>query len=273
MLFAIAKFESNKIMPIIKQIVDDSNCFLYPETNYKIVKYLDLTKFISLLQQKKLFFCRLDKLEDRFEGIPGKATFENIVKRSIYKRDVDKFYKKELTDEQIRQREEGLIKWNEKVLKSNFCVNCWNKFDYESAALWKIYSDFKQGIMIKSSISNLVSSFEKSNEIIDLSEVSYNDHNRDIDESPIVTSSIIRKHMAYSYERELRLIYKVSTNYDYDWTKEKVEEGIYIEADLNILVDEIIMSPYSPKWFIELVENLSIKYGLIKKINKSEFSI
>ncbi len=260
-------------MPIIKQIEGDSNRFLYPETNYAIVKYLDLTKFISLLQQKKIFFCRLDKLEDRFEGIPGKATFENNVKRSIYKRDFDKFYKKEITDEQIRQREKDLIKWNEKVLKSNFCVNCWNKFDNESAALWKIYSDFSQGIMIKSSISNLVSSFEKTNEIIDLSEVIYYDRNRDIDESSIGISTIILKHKAYCYENELRLIYKVSANYDHDWTKEKVEEGIYIEADINILIEEIIMSPYSPKWFIELVENLSIKYGLIKKINKSEFGI
>jgi hypothetical protein len=37
---------------------------------------MDLAKFISLLHSKSLFFCRLDKLEDKFEGASPKLNLE-----------------------------------------------------------------------------------------------------------------------------------------------------------------------------------------------------
>lgn len=36
--------------------------------NIKIWRYMDFTKFMSLLDTKKLFFTRADKFEDPFEG-------------------------------------------------------------------------------------------------------------------------------------------------------------------------------------------------------------
>jgi hypothetical protein len=49
---------------------------IYPKENYKVYKYFDIIKFISLLQRKSLFFCRLDKLEDKFEGSSPKLNIE-----------------------------------------------------------------------------------------------------------------------------------------------------------------------------------------------------
>ena len=66
-------------MPIIKPTKITAPVF-YPKTDYAIVKYLDLTKYISLLQRQSLFFCRLDKLEDKFEGTTEKANFDYRVK-------------------------------------------------------------------------------------------------------------------------------------------------------------------------------------------------
>ena len=45
--------------------------------NTKIWRYLDFTKFVSLLQRKALFFCRSDRLGDSFEGSFSKANVEN----------------------------------------------------------------------------------------------------------------------------------------------------------------------------------------------------
>ena len=82
---------------------------------------------------------------------------------------------------------------------------------------------------------------------------------------------IIHKHKAYSYEDELRLIYKVPEvkRIDFDWEKEDNNSGINIKLDLNILIDDIVLSPYSPEWFTELVQDLMFKYGLNKQIRKS----
>ena len=34
----------------------------------KIWRYLDLAKFLAMIEKKTLFFCRIDKLGDPFEG-------------------------------------------------------------------------------------------------------------------------------------------------------------------------------------------------------------
>ncbi len=131
----------------------------YPKGNYSIVKYLDLTKFLSLLSRNELFFCRIDKLEDQFEGRLPKPNYDLRVQYQKELRDSG-FFTVEMPDDKIYESVEKSYKFNEKI-RSLTCVNCWNKKADESAALWKIYSDFNKGIMIKSSISNLVKAFEK----------------------------------------------------------------------------------------------------------------
>ncbi len=36
----------------------------------RIWRYMDFTKFVSMLHSESLFFCRADKLSDPFEGGP-----------------------------------------------------------------------------------------------------------------------------------------------------------------------------------------------------------
>ncbi len=62
-------------MPIIKR-TEFSQPLFYPERDYTVVKYVDLLKFVSILQRRSLFFCRLDKLEDQFEGTTAKANYQ-----------------------------------------------------------------------------------------------------------------------------------------------------------------------------------------------------
>lgn len=246
----------------------------YPETDYTIVKYLDLTKYISLLQRQSLFFCRLDKLEDHFEGITAKPNFEKRVEFYKSLRDQLNFFTVPFPDEKILEEVKKNYEFENK-LKAINCVNCWNKKDDESAALWKIYSDFSKGIMIKSSISLLEKSLKDTDKEIKLSEIHYLDYDKEIMPDGNTMYPLIHKHSAYAYEDEVRLIHEVKSEagFAYDWTKEEVQEGIYIKTDLNTLIDEIVIGPYSPKWFFKLVEDITNKYGLSKKISKSKLSI
>ncbi|MGD0711588.1 MAG: hypothetical protein ABR968_10475 [Bacteroidales bacterium] len=255
-------------MPIIK----DSAPVFYPETNYSIVKYLDITKFISLLQRKSLFFCRLDKLEDQFEGTTAKANFDLRVKWHQKMRDIG-FFTVPMPDDEIIKT---VIKQYEfeKMLKSINCVNCWNKKDDESAALWKIYSDFGKGIMIKSSITQLENSLKDVDEQIRLSEIRYINYDREIMPDGNTMYPLIHKQTAYAYEDEVRLIHETNqVGWEHDWSKEEVQEGIYIQTDLNELIEEINIGPYSPKWFHSLIQDISLKYGLDKPIYKSKLSV
>lgn len=235
--------------------------------NLVVSKYVDIIKFISILQQESLFFCRVDKLEDRFEGTSPKAN-EDFFKE-FYKSIQNIINTKE---KDIDAEVEKQLLWRKEIeekFKKIACVCCWNKFSDESYAMWKIYSDMNKGIMIKSDIERLKMSFLKTPENIQLSDVRYT--NREIMIEPTnLNSPIIHKHIAYSFENEIRLIHQVNHNdFTYNWENEKNQNGENLKVDLNILIDEIILSPYSSDWFLEMVTDLLEKYNLNKKVRFS----
>lgn len=258
-------------MPLIKP-TQNTAPVRYPQQDFTVVKYMDLTKFISLLQRQALFFCRLDKLEDQFEGITPKTNFEDRVKYRQYLRDSG-YITIPLPDEKIIEDVNKFYE-TEKQYKFLFCVNCWNLYDGESAALWKIYSDFSKGIMLKSTVSRLEKAFNNEEKEIQLSIITYRDYHKDKIPDGNLNFPVIHKHKAYSYEEEIRLIHFVNDKpWEKDWKSEEIEEGLFLKTDLNELIDEIIIGPYSPKWFLKLVTDLTIKHGLNKRIEKSELSL
>lgn len=258
-------------MPIIIPNNSTSPVY-YPQGNYQVVKYMDLTKFVSLLQRKSLFFCRLDKLEDHFEGTTARSNWKTRYDLYATKHFRSSKFKK-LTHEEILNKVEEHFE-AERKMKALKTICCWNISDSESAALWKIYSDFNQGIMITSNITSIIEAFKETDENIDLSEVKY--INYSTDEMPDGNSMfpVIHKHNAYSYENELRLIHTVDFDNGliYDWSKEEIEQGKNLNVDLDKLIDEIVLSPYSPKWYVKLIENLCETYDLKTVITQSDLS-
>lgn len=244
----------------------------FPNKNIVIARYFNLVKFLSLIQTKKVYFSRLDKFEDKYEG-----TYPELNNQE-YKY----WYTNFLINRIMPLREINLLEEVEQAMldeinlrdrfKSVVCVSCWNKFEAESYALWKIYSSMDQGIMIKTKVENIISAFNSSEENIIMSEVSYIDFSNSRIKSGNMYYPIIHKNIHYDYEKEVRLIHCV--NFDpglkYDWKNEEIEFGKYIKVDLEMLIDEIIVSPYAPKWFFETIVDLLEKYNINKPIRYSD---
>lgn len=151
----------------------------FPSDNYKIVRYLDLVKFLSLIQTNRLYFSRLDKFEDSYEGTIPELTFQ------YYKEWYTSFTHNRLLDiiqTSVEEHvEQAMIeeKEAEEKYKKLVCVSCWNKYNSESYALWKIYSDLAKGVMITTDIERLKASFKNTKEEIQLSEIKYLDYKKD----------------------------------------------------------------------------------------------
>jgi hypothetical protein len=233
---------------------------------------MDLTKFISLLHKQAIFFCRVDKLEDKFEGRAAKTNYKERKDQLKYMLE-NKIITANLTEEEIEKDLENDLDFEEKQRSLN-CIACWNKDEGESAALWKIYSDFQKGIMIKSSISRIEKAFEGSTENISMSEIRYKDYSKEALPWGNSIYPFLFKQKAYHYESEVRLIHEVESEigWIHDWSKEEVEEGVYIKTNLEELIDSIIISPNSPKWFFELVETITKKFELNVTVEKSKLS-
>jgi hypothetical protein len=255
-------------MPI-ERFSHSSPPFFEPEESLLLAKYIDITKFLSLLKDKQLFFCRLDKLEDKFEGTLPKISRREF--RAFYRHvNITGFLKSPMTAEEIEREITEDFEYREK-LKALNCVNCWNEYKGESYALWKVYSDLNQGIMIKSSFGRIINALKESEEKVYCSKVKYIDHETDSISIRNTMTPMVHKHKAYSYEDEVRLIHEVSNvGWKHDWENEKNENGIKINVNLAQLIDEIVISPFASEWFTEIIRDILCKYSLNCKLIDSK---
>lgn len=58
--------------------------FQQPSRETMIWRYMSFAKFVSLLEKKALFFARLDRLGDPFEGSPPRLDVELMVEQGAF---------------------------------------------------------------------------------------------------------------------------------------------------------------------------------------------
>ena len=216
----------------------------------KIWRYLDFTKFVSYLDRRALFFTRADKLDDRYEG---KFTDADINRW----KDVLKIKRK---TEKIE-----ILNGFRKVIN----ISSWHINEYESAAMWKLYLTSKEGVAIQSTFKRLKDSFkENKRDDIYIGFVKYIDYEKDSIPDGNIFNPFLYKRKSFEHEKELRAIImkfalaeqtkgKNILYVDPEWI------GNYVESDLIILIENIVVSPTAPEWFAELIGSIMNKFGLM----------
>lgn len=230
--------------------------------NQKIWRYMDFTKFISLLLRKSLFFCRVDKLGDQNEmSLPLANRKKNIEFFNRNKEIIEKSFKGKLT----------LELWNNILdfTRRSIIINSWNCSDYESAAMWSTYLRTNQGIAIQSSFNRLCESFNKTNYSIHIGLINYKDYKHDLIQENTIFGYVSHKLKSYEHEKELRAII---TNQVDEKLYPLHETGKYIPINLEVLIESIYIAPNAPRWFNELVVDIMKKFNLDIPIKTSELN-
>ena len=210
---------------------------------------MDFTKFVSLLDRGSLFFCRADQLNDPFEGSLSQASYDAMYRG---------------------QRPETIDIWRRKAPLIDFLrgirmVNCWHRSDYESDAMWKVYTGENEGIAIRTDFASLAASFI-GDEPIYIGEVTYIDYQTDLIPDALVLPPLLYKRNHFEHEREVRVVKEPKSKSNLP------EKGEYSPVDLSLLIREVIVSPLSPNWFAKLVKSVADKYGLQAGIKPSAFT-
>lgn len=264
--------------------------FKFPiETHAKIWQYMDLAQFVSMLQRKQLFFVKANTLRDPYEGIPPE--YDRLVKKSSSKMREKSLGGTKHTDDYERKVRARLIRQS-RVNGARVLINSWHSNEYESAAMWQLYSQENSGIAIQSTVDRLSRCFrENKSDIIWIGEVEYLDYEEKRTLRTGVMDSFVRKRKSFEYEREVRAVTRLPRevsampgrgNSHPGWNKDvknKVrkinpndltDKGKYIDADISILVENVYVAPFSEYWFTEVVESLLSKYKLDKDVMKSD---
>lgn len=214
------------------------------EPNTVVWKYLDLSKFLDLLISKKIFMSRSDKFEDQYEGTFSEPTFEEIKRLSIDNPDFLKFYKTH----------------REKVAISSWHIN-----EYESFAMWQIFTQNSEGLAIQSTIGKLEKALEKEQTFKQyIGEVNYIDYKKEYIPFEDMFFPFLFKRKSFQYEREVRIITDVSEN------NLVLNDGLKINVDINHLIEKIYIHPKSENWYKNLVIQLVKKLGFDFTIEKSD---
>ncbi len=216
-----------------------------PEDPDTIVwKYLDLSKFLDLLLSQKLFMSRSDKFEDQYEGTFSEPTFEEIKKLAINNPEFLNYYKTH----------------REKVAISSWHIN-----EYESFAMWQIFTQNSEGLAIQSTIGRLQKALEPEKNLKQyIGQVNYIDYKKEYIPFDDLFFPFLFKRKSFQYEREVRIISDTSD------TSITINDGIKINVDINQLIDKIYIHPKSENWYKNLVIELVSKLGFDIEIEKSD---
>jgi hypothetical protein len=205
----------------------------------KVWRYLTYTRFIWLLEEKALFFTRVEHLGDKYEGSLTKAT---ILK-------VNKFYNPVELDGYYQMRSAGHL---------DILINCWHMNEHESAAMWGNYGN---GIAIQSSVERLRDSvLSPAGENFWLVPIQYLDYQSEDEINIIALNSSLYPYMckrkSFEHERELRAIIAVVHD-------AMPERGRTVPINPTNLIEKIYLAPGYDASFLNTVQFLvNKKYQL-----------
>ncbi len=229
-----------------------------------IRRYMDFSKFISMLEHGALWFSRVDLLGDEYEG-----TY------SVPDREQHKSHQHPQAEEH-QKLHRFLKKWT--------LVCCWHMNQYESVGMWSAYANNGDGVAICSTYKKLCDCLDAACYV---GVVQYKDYATDSFAPPLSNFFVpfVHKQIFHRHEEELRAVlawppptvplvgerpswmkYEFKDDngnrimYDYD--REPPYFGALHAIDLRNLIDEIVLGPKSRPWLKELVEKTVLRYGL-----------
>lgn len=264
------------------------------QSETELQRYMDFTKFVALLDQKRLFFSKASMFEDELEGsttplnamqqdgtfafldtiINGRASVGADITSEVKKRESDNYSRLLKThDERSYSTVFGDISNNdasyERVLRQQrewVDVNCWHANENESMAMWKIYGGSSNSVCLVTTVQKLCSSLQPSHdELVLLAKVEYISHKEGVLKTNHLLAPFFHKAHFYSFENEYRLLcYK--PNSPLLKQRDISEYGTSIQVDLPKLVHEIRVASNAQPWFRDLVQSVVYKYGLNMKV-------
>jgi len=226
--------------------------YLLPkDEDIPIWRYMPFSKFISLLHTSTLYFSRVDKFTDQYEGHVNDYTHFLI----------DQLFEEFENSVEMRNQLKFLLTG----MRSCTYVSCWHMNYNESQGMWDEYFFAGEGIAIESTSKRLMASIVN-NELgpMHLRSIKYADTIEEEIDLSHALELLNYKQPHFSFEQELRLLLvyakgvfdNKSDDEESEITIQVPEYGVSVPLSLDALIDAVYVSPKSPRWFYDLVKNL-----------------
>lgn len=227
---------------------------------------MDFSKYVAMIASQTLFFSRLDQLDDPFEGAMGSEDTQETWCNHYLKffkdgiRNPPPGYVFSMSDQDVELAATRLLNdfrnGNVRKAQTTF-VNCWYESDEESDAMWRLYSEqSKYAVAIQTTVGRLRKCTDKQ---ITVGRIRYIDYCKSY---PDISFPHFFKRRSFEHEREVRAVIL-------DMKAEPQVLGKPLGVDLQSLIVGVKVSPLSPSWFLDVVEDATRKYELSTSITVS----
>ena len=239
----------NKLNAVLKPFDDRTNIRFLREGIClpNIYRYTSFSNLIMMLDGYMRFSLR-SSFPDRHEQGDFLSEYLKVCNSNIIDKKRKNFYKKR----------ENLIQ-----LSTFFHASCWTFNNCECYPLWKAYTTNEYGVMITSSLPNLLSSiYVNEQQSLYCAPISYGEEKLNIDPYDILFS----KTSEYSFENEIR--FYVIPNL---LRHESHPHTLWLKCKPEIAVEEITLSPFlQPNIATSIADMLIRRYHFLEsKISKS----
>lgn len=231
-------------------------CIPPNDPNARVWRYVDLAKFLDLLENRRLHFSRLDQLGDPFEGFWPKPVIDRFPGGLGGSETPDP---REYWARTIRSGVDLNRLWA--------FANCWHISEHESAAMWKVYAE--RGVAVQSTYSRLCDGLraDRYNDV-HVGAIRYLDYDQDDLPGDNSLQAVMSKRKSFEYERELRAVtVHIREVPQGGLSFEEAfgpyhPKGLYVAVDPSVLIEKIYVSPGRPVWFRDLVGAVLKRYDL-----------
>ena len=244
--------------------------FQAPAPTAKVWRYLDLAKYLSVLDRSALFFARLDRLEDQFEGALSAPSIDRSGRRSgVLGRGVLG---------EMRLGRPAYDRSDYERVRRSYAVNCWYLSEYESLAMWRLYAAAGAGVAICTTFERLAASFVGAESVF-IGAANYIDYDADLmpDEDNLL-HSVVHKRKSFEHERELRCMTAHFAPFPASGPppgtlpvdREISGAGIEVRVGLAHLIESVYVAPQRAAWERDLIDKLTRDtYGIAVPVKHS----
>lgn len=211
-------------------------------------RYMDFARFIDMLENRALWFSRLDQLEDPLEGLHTDAELTNIRKH----------VEKESAEQILRVF---------RVARRELYVNCWREGRSESLAMWDLYGRGSGIVAVKTTVGRLKAALSMHQAPVFVSKLRYIDWNRAHPGLDNVLVACSRKDASYEHEAEVRVIIM-----DFKEVRRGRWRplGVRVNVALEEMISEVVVGPREQGWVLELVNQIMNRYSLSRPVVASD---
>jgi hypothetical protein len=206
-------------------------------------RYLDTPKLLSLLLRREIYLRRLDLLPDKFEGTHPKLTWE-LIRQQLAKEAT-------LTPEQVRSIVADMGGTRGPMRRINY-ASCWCLQEHESEAMWRLYCGVEEGVALVLPYSGLKASLDDPSTYIGA--VTYLDYETQVFPIGNTFNPAMHKRREFAYEHEVRIVAaRMPPKPIVEWTEADLPSSIALPWDPESNLARIVVSPYAPEWYLEIV--------------------